>query len=88
MAKKQKKQSAPALRQVNAKDIRNDALKEALEAVKAARTRENEVRMFTELQKAHFLVPVQFAGEAPNLQPSLSDDQYTGRQELFPGVYR
>ena len=56
MAKKQKKQSVPQLRQVNAKDIRNDALKQAMEAVKTSRTRDNEVKMFEELQKAHFLV--------------------------------
>ena len=97
---KQKKQNAPQLRQVNAKDIRNDALKEAMEAVKTARTRENEVKMFEELQKAHFLVPVQFAGEAPNLQlrfvmintpdgksyfPAFTDEAEAGRMNLPEG---
>ena len=68
MAKKKKKQSVPQIRRVDAKDIRNDSLKQAIEAAKQARTRENEIKMFEELQKAHFLVPVQFAGEQPNLQ--------------------
>ncbi len=100
MAKKQKKQSVPQLRQVNAKDIRNDALKQAMEAVKTSRTRDNEVKMFEELQKAHFLVPVQFAGEAPNLQlrflmintpdgksffPAFTDEEEAGRMSLPEG---
>ena len=52
MAKKKKKQSVPQIRRVDAKDIRNDSLKQAIEAAKQARTRENEIKMFEELQKA------------------------------------
>ena len=103
MAKKKKKQSVPQIRRVDAKDIRNDSLKQAIEAAKQARTRENEIKMFEELQKAHFLVPVQFAGEQPNLQirfvmintpdgksffPAFTDEEEANRMKLPEGENR
>lgn len=69
MAKKQnKKTAATQIRQVDAKTIRNDGLKDAIHTVRETKTRENEVRMFEEIQKASFLVPVEFAGQQPALQ--------------------
>lgn len=57
------------LRQVSADQIHNDELKKALETLKENRNPQNEAVMFSELSKAHLLVPVQFSGNNPkNLQ--------------------
>ncbi|MBR4455251.1 MAG: enhanced serine sensitivity protein SseB C-terminal domain-containing protein [Solobacterium sp.] len=82
MAKKQKK--APTLRAIDAKDITNDGLKQAMENVKAQRSRDNEIAMFEALQKARFLVPVQFSGQQPNLQLRFVMINTPDQKSFFP----
>ena len=63
-----KKQNNVRIQKVDVKTIRNDDLKKAMDQLRAAATRENEVRMFEELQKARFLCPVLLENGAPSLQ--------------------
>lgn len=103
MAKKNKKNNAPVLKKIDAKDVRNDSLKEAMETLRTSRTRDNEIKMLEEMQKAHFLVPVQFAGEPPAIQvrflmintqdgktffPAFTDEEEANRMPVAEGQQR
>ncbi len=82
MAKKQNR--TPMVRRVDAKEIKNESLKQAIETMRNTRTRENEIRMFEELQKARFLVPVQLKGEQPNFQLRFLMINTSDKKSFFP----
>lgn len=48
--------------------IHNDVLKQAMDAVRSAKTRENEVQMFSALQNARYLLAVQTGGTDAAIQ--------------------
>ncbi len=58
------KKAQVKLRQIKTSDVKNDGLKNALVALKAEKSKENEIKMFAELKKAHMLVPAIFQGES------------------------
>ena len=82
MAKKQNKQ--PVIKRINAAEVRNDSLKEAMETLRTTRTRDNEIRMFEELQKAMFLVPVRFENGQGNLKAHFIMVSTPDRKNFFP----
>ncbi|MBQ9329315.1 MAG: enhanced serine sensitivity protein SseB C-terminal domain-containing protein [Solobacterium sp.] len=84
MAKKPVNRKMATIRQIEAKDVKNDSLKEAMDHLRETRTRDNEIRMFEELQKARFLVPVQFSGEQPNLQLRFVMINTPDKKSYFP----
>ena len=86
MAKKQMKQ--PVIKRINASEVRNDALKEAMRTLHETRTKDNEIRMFEELQKAMFLVPVRFENGSGKPEGTFHHDQHTGQEEFLPGIHR
>ena len=82
MAKKQMKQ--PVMKNINAGEVHNDSLKEAIDTFKSAQTRDNEVKMLEELQKAKFLVPVQIMGDGKNLRPAYPMVTTPDKKNYFP----
>ena len=82
MAKKQNKQ--PVIKRINAAEVRNDSLKEAMETLRTTRTRDNEIRMFEELQKAMFLVPVRFENGQGNLKVHFIMVSTPDKKNFFP----
>lgn len=56
------------IQKVNANQIKNDGLKDALAALKETKTKENENKMFAEAKKARFLVPVMLSNVNNQLQ--------------------
>ena len=82
MAKKQTKQ--PVIKRVNAAEVRNDSLKESFTTLRETRTRDNEIKMFEELQKAKFLVPVRFDGNPANMQIHFVMISTPDKKSFFP----
>ena len=82
MAKKQMKQ--PVIKRINASEVRNDALKEAMRTLHETRTKDNEIRMFEELQKAMFLVPVRFEGNQGSLKAHFIMISTPDKKNFFP----
>ena len=82
MAKKQMKQ--PVIKRINASEVRNDALKEAMRTLHETRTKDNEIHMFEELQKAMFLVPVRFEGDQGSLKAHFIMISTPDKKNFFP----
>lgn len=82
MAKKQKNQAV--IKRVNAAEVHNDSLKESFTALRETRTRDNEIRMFEELQKAKLLVPVRFDGSPSNLKVQFVMISTPDKKTFFP----
>ena len=88
MAKNKKnkgnKTNTVKIQQVDVKSIRNDDLKKAMEDLRAGFTREKEVKMFEELQKARFLSPVIFPEGVPGMQVRLVMINTPDGKAFFP----
>ena len=88
MAKNKKnkgnKTNTVKIQQVDASSIRNDDLKKAMDDIRAGYTREKEVKMFEELQKARFLSPVIFPEGVPGMQVRLVMINTPDGKAFFP----
>ena len=78
------KKNKVKIQQVDVNTIRNDELKKVIEDLRAAPSREKEVRMFEELQKARFLSPVIFPEGAPGMQVRLVMINTPDGKDFFP----
>ncbi len=82
MAKKQVKPIV--FKPVKPDEVHNDSLKEAIVTLRETRTRDNEIRMFEELQKAKLLVPVKFARDAGGVKLNFVMISAPDKKNFFP----